>query len=70
MLGIIFFAIFLGIGITRIDSKHSEVLRNFFNSAFEVMMNITQIIIKLAPLGVLGLIPKRLQHLVLVYLQR
>ena len=58
MLGIIFFAIFLGIGITRIDSKHSEVLRNFFNSAFEVMMNITQIVIKFAPLGVLGLITK------------
>ena len=58
MLGIIFFAIFLGVGITRIDSKHSEILRNFFNSAFEVMMNITQIIIKLIPLGVLGLITK------------
>ena len=58
MLGIIFFAIFLGIGIARIDSKHSEILRNFFNSAFEMMMNITQIIIKLAPLGVLGLITK------------
>jgi Na+/H+-dicarboxylate symporter len=58
MLGIIFFAIFLGVGITRIDNKHSEILRSFFNSAFEVMMNITQIIIKLAPLGVLGLITK------------
>ncbi len=58
MLGIIFFAIFLGIGITRIDSKHSEILRSFFNSLFEVMMNITQIVIKLAPLGVLGLITK------------
>ena len=58
MLGIIFFAIFLGVGITRIDPIHSEILRNFFNSAFEVMMHITQIIIKLAPLGVLGLIIK------------
>ena len=58
MLGIIFFAIFLGVGLTRIDSKHSDFLRNFFESSFEVMMNITQIIIKLAPLGVLGLITK------------
>lgn len=58
MLGIIFFAIFLGVGITRIDSKHSEILCNFFNSAFEVMMNITQVVIKFAPLGVLGLITK------------
>ena len=58
MLGIIFFAIFLGVGLTRIDSKYSDFLRNFFESSFEVMMNITQIIIKLAPLGVLGLITK------------
>ena len=58
MLGIIFFAIFLGVGLTRIDNKHSKILRNFFNAAFAVMMNITQIIIKLAPLGVLGLITK------------
>ena len=58
MLGIIFFAIFLGVGLARIDSKHSEILQNIFNSAFELMMNITQVIIKLAPLGVLGLITK------------
>ena len=58
MLGIIFFAIFLGVGLTRIDSKHSVILRNFFQSAFELMMNITQIIIRFAPLGVLGLITK------------
>ena len=58
MLGIIFFAIVLGVGLTRIDSKHSELLRSFFNSAFELMMTITQLIIKLAPLGVLGLITK------------
>ena len=32
MLGIIFFAIFLGVGLTRIDSKHSDFLRNFFAS--------------------------------------
>jgi len=58
MLGIIFFAILLGVGLTRIDAKHSEILQNIFNSAFELMMDITQLIIKLAPLGVLGLITK------------
>ena len=58
MLGIIFFAIFLGVGLTRIDTKHSTILRNFFSASFEVMMNITQIVIKFAPLGVLGLITK------------
>jgi len=58
MLGIIFFAIFLGVGLTRIDTKHSSILRDFFSASFEVMMNITQIVIKFAPLGVLGLITK------------
>ncbi|SVB59036.1 uncharacterized protein METZ01_LOCUS211890 [marine metagenome] len=58
MLGIIFFAIFLGVGLTRIDTKHSNILRDFFSASFEVMMNITQIVIKFAPLGVLGLITK------------
>ena len=58
MLGIIFFAIFLGVGLTRIDNKHSDFLRNFFTSSFEVMMNITGIIIRFAPLGVMGLITK------------
>jgi len=58
MLGIIFFAIFLGVGLTRIDPKHSDFLRNFFTSSFEVMMTITGIIIRFAPLGVFGLITK------------
>lgn len=58
MLGIIFFAIFLGIGITRIDKKHSEVLQHFFTASFELMMNITAIIIRFAPIGVFGLITK------------
>ena len=58
MLGIIFFAIFLGIGLTRINKNQSKTLRDFFSSAFELMMNITQIIIKLAPFGVFGLITK------------
>ena len=58
MLGIIFFAIFLGVGLTRIDSKYSNILRDFFTASFELMMNITNIIIRFAPLGVLGLITK------------
>ena len=58
MLGIIFFAIILGIGITRVENKSSEFLINLFKSLFSVMMNITQMIIKIAPLGVFGLITK------------
>ncbi len=56
MLGIIFFSIFLGIAITRVQGQSQEFLKKIFNSFFEVMMKITEYIIKLAPLGVLGLI--------------
>ena len=45
MLGIIFFAIFLGVGLTRIPKEHANTLRNIFLAAFELMMNITNIII-------------------------
>jgi Na+/H+-dicarboxylate symporter len=58
MLGIIFFSIFLGFGITRVKPERQEMLKKFFNEAFEVMMKVTEVVIKLAPLGVLGLIVK------------
>jgi Na+/H+-dicarboxylate symporter len=56
MLGIIFFAIFLGFAITRIEEKSRATLRGFFEAFFEAMMKITQVIIRFAPFGVLGLI--------------
>ncbi|MCP5051924.1 MAG: dicarboxylate/amino acid:cation symporter [bacterium] len=56
MLGIIFFAIILGFGITRLKPDHKETLQKFFNAGFEVMMEITEFVIKFAPIGVLGLI--------------
>jgi proton glutamate symport protein len=56
LLGIIFIAIFMGIVIARLDSKSSAFLKSFFNSFFSLMMRMTVLIIKIAPLGVLGLI--------------
>lgn len=58
MLGIIFFAIFLGVVITKIEPKHRDTLRGVFEAIFEAIMKVTEAIIKLAPLGVLGLITK------------
>ena len=58
MLGIIFFAIFLGVIITKIKPQYRDTLRNFFEAIFEAIMKLTEAIIKLAPLGVLGLITK------------
>ena len=56
LLGIIFFAIFIGIVIGRLESRSGETLKTFFDACFSLMMKMTAIIIKFAPLGVLGLI--------------
>jgi Na+/H+-dicarboxylate symporter len=56
MLAIIFFSIFLGIFINQSGKKTSSSLSSLFHSLFEVMMKMTNFIIKLAPLGILGII--------------
>lgn len=58
MLGIIFFAIFFGFVLNMIDSKKSSRLKNGIDAVFQVIMKITQLIIKLSPIGVLGLMTK------------
>jgi Na+/H+-dicarboxylate symporter len=58
MLGIIFFSILLGVSISKVDGGSDSTIRRFFESLFKVMMKMTEMIIKLAPLGVLGLITK------------
>ncbi|UFJ41231.1 dicarboxylate/amino acid:cation symporter [Brevibacillus humidisoli] len=55
MLQIIFFAIFLGLGITLVGEKGVPVYR-FFEGLAEVMYKITSIVMRVAPLGVFGLI--------------
>jgi Na+/H+-dicarboxylate symporter len=56
MLGLIFFAILVGITLTRLPPGPSATLRGLFDSGFELMMLMATGIIRLAPLGVLGLI--------------
>lgn len=55
MLQIIFFAIFLGLAITILGDK-AKTVYNFFNELAEIMYKITGIVMKLAPIGVFGLI--------------
>ncbi|MCZ6834132.1 MAG: cation:dicarboxylase symporter family transporter, partial [Acidobacteria bacterium] len=56
MLGLIFFAILMGIALTRLPPRPSDMLRGLFDSGFELMMVIAGGVIRLAPLGFLGLI--------------
>ncbi len=56
MLSIIFFAILFGYFITRVAEQHRITMTNFFNSAFEVMMQLTNFIIKFTPIGIFGIV--------------
>ncbi len=56
MLSIIFFTILLGIAITQLPTGHKNNLTSFFESSFQAIMQLTQMIIKISPIGVFGLI--------------
>lgn len=56
MLQIITFALFLGIGATSLPEEMSKPFISFFESLSEIMYKITGLIMKLAPIGVFGLI--------------
>lgn len=53
-LSIITFSILFGVFLIRTGGSSAEFLRNFFQASFEVIMNLTQAIIRLAPIGVMG----------------
>lgn len=57
MLQIIFFALFLGIILTKLDDRAS-IVSNFFSQFNEVMMEMTMGVMKVAPYGVFCLIAK------------
>jgi len=58
ILGVIFFSILFGFSITKLPEKYSATLLGFFQAAFQGMMVLTQSIIKLAPIGVFGLMSR------------
>ncbi|WP_347861498.1 dicarboxylate/amino acid:cation symporter [Salimicrobium sp. PL1-032A] len=55
MLQVIFFAIFLGIGITMAGEK-ARTLYQLFDQLAEVMYKITGVVMRFAPIGIFGLI--------------
>jgi len=58
ILPLIFFSILLGMCITLIPGKYSELLSDFFSAGFEAMIKVTNFVIQLAPIGVWGLTTK------------
>ena len=58
MLGIIFFGLLFGIFMTKIKPDTSRLLRSFWQGVFDVMMLITDLVMKFAPIGVFALVAK------------
>jgi len=58
MLGIIFFAILFGYFMTHIGNEYAEPLFTFWDGVFNVMMKMTEWIMKFAPIGVFGLVAR------------
>jgi proton glutamate symport protein len=58
MLGLIFFSLVFGFFMTKIEEPYAESLYNFWQGAFQVMMRITDWVMKFAPIGVFGLVAK------------
>lgn len=58
MLGLIVFSLLFGYFISHINEAYAEAQYNFWQGLFEVMMKITDLVIRFAPYGVFALIAK------------
>lgn len=58
MLGLIFFGILFGFGITRVSPEHGALMRTFWQGVFDVMIHIALWVMRFAPIGVFGLVAK------------
>jgi proton glutamate symport protein len=55
LLGVMFFSILFGFFLARIELPYRQVVSDFWQGLFRVMMRITQFVMSLAPIGVFGL---------------
>ncbi|SDX65127.1 dicarboxylate/amino acid:cation symporter [Thiocapsa roseopersicina] len=58
MLGLIFFSLLYGFFITRLKGNYAQTQLDFWNGVFEVMMKITELVMRFAPIGVFALVAK------------
>lgn len=58
MLGLIFFGLLFGFFLTKIQEAYAESQFNFWQGVYEVMMLITDWVMKFAPIGVFALVAK------------
>ena len=62
MLSVIFWAILVGLFITNISKKHKKLYIKIFNGGFELMMKITEFVIKFTPFGVFGIVAYQVEQ--------
>lgn len=58
MLGLIFFSLLFGYFITRLTKDTADTQRSFWSGMLGIMLAITQLVIKFAPIGVFALVTK------------
>jgi proton glutamate symport protein len=58
MLGLIIFCLVFGYFISKTDAHTSSIILGFFKGIFQIMMQITQLVMKALPIGVFGLVAK------------
>jgi len=56
LLGLIVFALLMGFFMSKIEAPYAETMFNFWSGINQIMIRITDLIIKFAPIGVFGLV--------------
>ncbi len=56
MLGLITFSLVFGFFIRKLNENYKTVQLNFWNGVYDIMIGITHMVMRIAPLGVLGLV--------------
>lgn len=58
MLGLIFFSLLFGYFLSHIERVHADPVYGFWKGVFEIMLRITDLVMKFAPVGVFALVAK------------
>ena len=58
MLGLIFFSLLFGYFMTKLEDTKASVMQNFWQAVLDVMMQMTNWVMKFAPIGVFALVAK------------
>jgi len=58
MLGLIFFSLLFGYFLSHLKGSHGEVQKDFWRGLLSIMIQITNLVMKFAPIGIFALVCK------------